>query len=164
TNGHEDEHEDDDHAQATHGSRIGVPTRAPLSHSLQISGPRDRDRRPDTGRDTVTPGLNGGAPLMRKCFEGLAVVGSAVAWLVGSEGRALAAGPANCSGFTGPKIVVESGDTQEPLLKALGQKLANSTTPLRVLYVLKGTCTLADDLYKGLKLPLNTNIKYAPTT
>src|SRR4051812_35589011 len=44
------------------------------------------------------------------------------------------ANAAPCSALPNP-IVIESGDTQEPLLKSLGQKLRNSTaTPMTVVY------------------------------
>jgi hypothetical protein len=58
-----------------------------------------------------------------------------------------------CSELPGPQIVIQSGDTQEPLLKTLGQKLRNSTSrPLTILYNLNGTCTVTENMYAGLKL------------
>jgi hypothetical protein len=58
-----------------------------------------------------------------------------------------------CSDLPGPQIVIQSGDTQEPLLKTLGQKLRNSTKrPLTILYNLNGTCTVTEDMYAGIKL------------
>lgn len=69
----------------------------------------------------------------------------------------------SCSELPNP-VVIESGDTQEPLLKALGQKLANSTAQrVSVLYRTTGTCTLIDDVYKGNKIPALSNLSYLPT-
>lgn len=59
-------------------------------------------------------------------------------------------------------MVVESGDTQEPLLKALGQKLRASTvTPITVVYLTTGSCTLIDDLYAGNRLKVTA--RYVPS-
>jgi hypothetical protein len=75
--------------------------------------------------------------------------------------RSAHAGP--CSAFTNP-IVIESGDTQEPLLKTLGQELRNSSTPMTVLYTLTGTCTVGSDLMTGKILAQNTTLSYTPST
>jgi hypothetical protein len=75
--------------------------------------------------------------------------------------RVASAGP--CSAFPNP-LVIESGDTQEPLLKALGQKLRNSATPINVLYVLTGSCTLIDDMYNKRSIALNATLSYIPST
>jgi hypothetical protein len=45
-------------------------------------------------------------------------------------------------------IVIQSGDTQEPMLRAMSQKLRNSTaTPTTVLYTTTGTCTIIANMY-----------------
>lgn len=75
--------------------------------------------------------------------------------------RSAHAGP--CSSLPAPVLVIESGDTQEPLLKALGQKLRNSATPMTVLYKTTGTCTLTDDMYKGKVIAQSSNLSYLPT-
>jgi hypothetical protein len=68
-----------------------------------------------------------------------------------------------CSALPGPQIVVQSGDTQEPMLKTLGQKLRNSTVrPLTILYNLNGTCTVTENMYAGM--PLYANPNYIPST
>jgi len=70
----------------------------------------------------------------------------------------------NCSELPNP-LVVESGDTQEPLLKHLGQRLANSTDkPMSILYRTTGTCTLIDDVYKSKKVASASTLSYLPTT
>jgi len=62
-------------------------------------------------------------------------------------------------------LVIESGDTQEPLLKAMGQKLRNSTTnPVNLLYVTTGSCTLIDDMYNKRPIAAGTNLFYLPST
>lgn len=71
---------------------------------------------------------------------------------------------ANCSTLPGPVLVIESGDTQEPLLKALGRQLRNSATPMTILYKTTGTCTLTADLYNGTKIAQNSNLSYVPST
>ena len=83
---------------------------------------------------------------MGRCFPAaLAALASTVA---AADARAQA-----CSSLPGPQIVVQSGDTQEPLLKTLGQKLRNSTNkPLTILYNLNGTCSVTEDMYAGIKL------------
>src|SRR5262249_19293380 len=61
-------------------------------------------------------------------------------------------------------LVIESGDTQEPLLKALGQQLRNSTSsPINVLYVTTGSCTLIDDMFNKRNIAQNATLSYLPT-
>lgn len=87
------------------------------------------------------------------------VVAIAVALSASSVGVARAG---NCVDLPNP-LVVESGDTQEPLLKSLGQKLrASSATPITVVYLTTGSCTLIDDLYAGNRLKVTA--KYVPST
>jgi hypothetical protein len=74
--------------------------------------------------------------------------------------------PPACSSLSNtiPLVWIENGDTQEPLLKRLGQKLATSATPLRVVYKNRRTCDLANDLYVGNKIVNDAiAIKYIPT-
>ncbi len=66
--------------------------------------------------------------------------------------------------LTTPRVIIENGDTQEPLLKAAGQQLASSANPIRVLYLNKSTCLLAADLYNGASIPDTTPVSYIPTT
>ncbi|HEY8075241.1 MAG TPA: hypothetical protein VIF62_14050 [Labilithrix sp.] len=63
-----------------------------------------------------------------------------------------------------PRVVIENGDTQEPMLKALGQALANAPTPLRILYFNKSTCLLAADKYNGASIAETTAMSYAPSS
>jgi hypothetical protein len=91
----------------------------------------------------------------------MALASAAVA-SVCAEGAASAG---NCSALTGaapPTVVVESGDTQENLLKTAGAKLLGSTAmPMRILYNLTGSCTLINDAYMGNKIA--TTLSYIPT-
>jgi hypothetical protein len=81
--------------------------------------------------------------------------------LASTEGSAEA--QVACNTLPSPQIVIQSGDTQEPLLKALGQKLRNSTMmPMTILYNLTGTCTITGNLIAGTKLTVNPN--YIPSS
>ncbi len=93
----------------------------------------------------------------------VACAAGALATLAAPEARAVV--PA-CSSLqlTSPRVVIENGDTQEPLLKALGQQLANAPTPLRIYYFNKSTCLLAADKYNGASIPDTTPVSYTPTT
>src|SRR5262245_10801201 len=57
---------------------------------------------------------------------------------------------------------MQVGDTQEPLMKSLGQKLrANTPNPLTVVYKTSGSCTNIDAFYNNTKL--TTNPLYIPS-
>jgi len=61
-------------------------------------------------------------------------------------------------------LVIESGDTQEPLLKALGKKLRDSqTNPVNLLYITTGSCTLIDDMVNKRPIAAGTNLFYLPS-
>ncbi len=68
-----------------------------------------------------------------------------------------------CSGLPGTVVYVESGDTQEPLLKALGRKLRDEAN-IALVFELTGSCTLSPNLYAGTPIPVNTNMLYIPST
>lgn len=75
-----------------------------------------------------------------------------------------AAAATPCSTLTNP-IFVESGDTQEPLLKSLGRRLRDSTVmPVTIVYRTTGTCQLTSDMYGGVKIAQSTTLFYAPST
>jgi hypothetical protein len=60
-----------------------------------------------------------------------------------------------CSSLPNP-VYLQVGDTQEPLMKALGQKLRASTVnPLTIVYYLNGSCTNIAAMYAGTKLTQN---------
>jgi hypothetical protein len=74
--------------------------------------------------------------------------------------RAANAAPPVCSSL--PNVLtVESGDTQEPLLKSLGAKMVVSAAmPITLVYNTTGSCTLVNDITTGTKLTVA--LKYIP--
>jgi hypothetical protein len=69
---------------------------------------------------------------------------------------------ASVAATTGATVVyIENGDTQEPLLKRLGQKLLANAN-IFIAYVNTGSCTLTPNLYNGTPLKANTNMSYIP--
>jgi hypothetical protein len=79
-------------------------------------------------------------------------------------GGALAARPAaavDCADLPNP-VWMQIGDTQENLIKYLGQKLRVSTVnPITLIYVTNGSCTNIDAMYS--KTAIKTNAKYIPS-
>ena len=68
-----------------------------------------------------------------------------------------AGGQPLCSSLPNP-LYIQAGDTQEPLLKALGQKLRASTVnPITIIYMLNGSCTNIAAMYNGTLLTTNPN-------
>jgi hypothetical protein len=92
-----------------------------------------------------------------KYFVPFAAFGIAVGAASGASAQTVPA----CSSL--PNVVyMQVGDTQEPLMKALGQKLrANTPYPLTLVYTLNGSCTNVETLYTGVKL--TTNPSYVPS-
>jgi len=87
-------------------------------------------------------------------------VGGAIATmgLISVEGRALAI---DCNTLPNP-VFLQVGDTQEPLMKKLGQKLrANAPNPITIIYKTSGSCTNIDAIYNDTKLV--TNPSYVPS-
>ena len=68
-----------------------------------------------------------------------------------------------CSSLPGTVVYIESGDTQQPLLKKLGRELRDKAN-ITIAYQLTGSCTLAPNLYQGTAIPKNTNLLYVPST
>jgi hypothetical protein len=74
--------------------------------------------------------------------------------------------PVACSTLSNP-LVIESGDTQEPMLKTLGKKLRDSLTPMTVIYRTTGTCALIGDIYHSPlpnKIPTAAVMLYTPSS
>jgi hypothetical protein len=64
-------------------------------------------------------------------------------------------------------VVIQSGDTQEPMLRAMSQKLRNSTAQqTSILYTTTGTCTIIANMYDPTKrfIAPNAVLTYAPST
>lgn len=90
-----------------------------------------------------------------------AILASVAATLSILPARAALAGTPACSSLPNP-VYLQVGDTQEPLMKALGQKLRASTVnPITVIYYLNGSCTNIDAMYNGTKLTQNPS--YIPS-
>lgn len=51
-----------------------------------------------------------------------------------------------------PKLYIENGDTQEPMITKMGQLLIKSANPIRVIYRNRPTCNLRVDLYTGANM------------
>jgi hypothetical protein len=83
----------------------------------------------------------------------------------GDDGpAAMDGGPAPaCSSLPGTVVFIESGDTQEPLLKRLGRALRDNAN-ITIAYQLTGSCTLSPNLYQGTPIPKNTNMLYIPSS
>jgi len=87
------------------------------------------------------------------------ILGAAIA--LAALGAARPALALNCNTLPNP-IYIQSGDTQEPLLKSLGQKLRGSlVNPITIIYKNSGSCANIDAIYKNTKL--TTNPSYIPS-
>jgi hypothetical protein len=69
----------------------------------------------------------------------------------------------SCSSLPGSVIYIESGDTQEPLLKALGRKLRDEAN-VTAVFLLTGSCTLTPNTYMQTAIPASTQMLYIPST
>lgn len=65
-----------------------------------------------------------------------------------------------CSALTNPFYVM-SGDTQVPILKALGKALRQDGNPVTLVWQATGSCTIVDAVYNGT--PLKQNLSYIPS-
>jgi hypothetical protein len=78
-----------------------------------------------------------------------------------NEGSVAPTGP--CSSLPGRVVYVESGDTQENLLKTLGRNLRDAAD-VTIAFNLTGSCTLTNDIYTGAKMVPNGTLKYIPSS
>ncbi len=88
----------------------------------------------------------------------------------GAAGEAGAGGAAanvpfdgTCATLPGTVVYLESGDTQENLLKNLGRHLRD-TANITLAFNLTGSCTLTDDMYKNAKVVPHGMLKYIPSS
>ena len=66
-----------------------------------------------------------------------------------------------CATLTNP-LYIMSGDTQVPILKALGKALRqDTTTPTTLVWFATGSCTIIDAVYNNT--PLKQNLSYIPS-
>jgi len=68
-----------------------------------------------------------------------------------------------CSSLPGRIVYIESGDTQENLLKNLGRHLRD-TANITLAFLLTGSCTLTNDAYTGARIAANATLLYIPST
>jgi hypothetical protein len=68
-----------------------------------------------------------------------------------------------CSSLPGTLVYVESGDTQEALLKQLGRQLRD-TANITLVFELTGSCTLTPNLYSGTPIAAGQVMDYIPST
>src|SRR5690242_13942115 len=78
---------------------------------------------------------------------------------------------ADCSDLTAdgqnnniPKLYIENGDTQEPLLKRLGKELLHSANPVRLIYRNRPTCNIRTDMFNKAKMVFVQDGSMAPFT
>lgn len=81
----------------------------------------------------------------------------------GSEASAGDAGGPPCSSLPGTVVYVESGDTQEALLKLMGRQLRD-TADITIVFWLTGSCTLTPALYDGTPIAAGQVMDYIPST
>jgi len=72
-----------------------------------------------------------------------------------SDGPSLPA----CSSLVNP-LYVMSGDTQVPILKALGKSLRQDADPITLVWLATGSCSIIDAVYNGTTL--KQNLSYVP--
>jgi hypothetical protein len=77
----------------------------------------------------------------------------------GLDGGIDGAGLPACSSLVNP-LYIMSGDTQVPVLKALGKALRQSANPMTLVWYATGSCTIIDALYNGT--PLKQTPSYIP--
>lgn len=98
---------------------------------------------------------------MRTLLAGALTAGAVCAALLSSPAPAHA-GPRACSSLPNP-VYLEVGDTQQPLMKALGRRLRdNAAHPISLVYVTSGSCTNIDHIYNDVTI--NVNMLYIPST
>jgi hypothetical protein len=68
-----------------------------------------------------------------------------------------------CADLPGTVVYIESGDTQENLLKNLGRQLRDKND-ITIAFNLTGSCTLTNDIYTNAKVVPNGSLKYIPST
>jgi hypothetical protein len=73
------------------------------------------------------------------------------------------AAPPPCSALPGTLVYIESGDTQEALLKRLGRQLRD-TANITIVYLLTGSCSLTPNLFNGNAIAAGQVMDYIPST
>ena len=79
----------------------------------------------------------------------------------GSDGGTADGGTPSCTSLPNT-VYLQIGDTQEPVIKALGKALRDSTAnPMTIVYTTSGSCTNIDAFYNDT--PITVNPKYIPS-
>ncbi len=68
-----------------------------------------------------------------------------------------------CGKLPGKVVYIESGDTQENLLKNVGRHLRDHDD-VTIAFNLTGSCTLTNDIYTNANIVPNGTLKYIPST
>lgn len=68
-----------------------------------------------------------------------------------------------CSSLPGTIVYIESGDTQEPILKLMGRQLRD-TADITIVFWLTGSCSLTPALYDGTPIAAGQVMDYIPST
>jgi hypothetical protein len=80
-----------------------------------------------------------------------------------SESTAPDAAPPPCSALPGTIVYVESGDTQEALLKRLGRELRDRAD-IMLVFLFTGSCALTPNLYNGTAIAPGQVMDFIPST
>ena len=78
-------------------------------------------------------------------------------------GPSARAGTPDCASLPGTVVYLESGDTQENLLKVLGRQLRDSAN-ITLAFELTGSCGITSDMYTGAQLISGATLDYIPST
>jgi hypothetical protein len=68
-----------------------------------------------------------------------------------------------CASVGGTHVYIESGDTQENLLKVVGRQLRDSAD-ITLMFVLTGSCSITSDMYTSSPIVGGTVLDYIPST
>lgn len=70
---------------------------------------------------------------------------------------------APCSSLPGTVVYLESGDTQENLLKVVGRQLRDSAN-ITLAFLLTGSCSITSDMYSKANFVGGATLEYIPST
>ncbi len=118
----------------------------------------------DTSGGTTPSSLDSGTgndATMQPMDSSMMTSDSATDGATPTDGAAPPTGP--CSGLPGTVVYIESGDTQENLLKRLGRSLRDNAN-ITLAFNLTGSCTLTNDIYTNANVVKNGTLKYIPST
>ncbi|HEX4340465.1 MAG TPA: hypothetical protein VH062_31370 [Polyangiaceae bacterium] len=99
--------------------------------------------------DASTPAAEGGVSIGSSDAAGI------------DSGTHDAGGVKMCADLPGKIVYIESGDTQENLLKNLGRQLREQG--ITIAFNLTGSCTLTNDIYTVANVVPNGTLKYIPS-